>query len=234
MEKLKPTYENLRKALHISLARLCLLKRDPDAVWIPLTELGIDDMKIMDIALDVAKQFDLPREVDRTEVGDFLIGDYRLWTLRSFERMIFDLITYVATEEVPENAKNGEPKFEPLALPADYNQKNNFEKKYIRESMCRQAIKNAIAKYKKIPAEKVFMWDLLEDYITSADVVPVLQLADINWCNEGLKLFPVVADDVEETFGNEKWVSKTVGDFARNLPRLISYKKLEAMAKKEE
>ena len=228
MEKLKPTYENLRKALHISLARLCLLKRDPDAVWIPLTELGIDDMKIMDIALDVAKQFDLPREVDRSEVGDFLVGDYRLWTLCSFERMIFDLITYVATDDVPENK---EPEFAPLALPADYKEKNHFEKKFIGEAMCRQAIKNAIAKYKKIPAEKVFMWDLVGDYITSADIVPVLKLADINWCNEELELSPVVADDVEETFGNEKWVSKTVGDFARNLPRLISYKKSEAMAK---
>ena len=230
MEKLKPTYENLRKALHISLSRLCLLKRDPDATWAPLTEMGIDDMKIMDIALDVAKQFDLPREVDRAEVGDFLVGDYRQWTIRDLEKGIFDLIVYVATDDVPEKK---EPEFAPLALPADYKEKNNFEKKFIGEAMCRQAIKNAIAKYKKIPAEKVFMWNLVGDYITSADIVPVLKLADINWCNEGLKLSPVVADDVEETFGNEKWVEKTVGDFARNLPLLISYKKSEAMAKEE-
>ena len=230
MEKLKPTGENVRKALHSSISRLSLLRRDPDATWTPLTEMGIDDMKIMDIALDVAKQFDLPREVDRSEVGDFLVGNYREWTIRDLENRIFDLIVYVATDEVHEDEM---PKIEPLALPADYKEKNNFEKKYITRQMCRQSIKNAIARYKRIPADKVFMWDMLCDYITSADVVPVLQLADINWCNEGLELSPVVAEDVEETFGNERWISKTVGDFANNLPRLISYKKLEAMAKKK-
>lgn len=231
MEKLKPTGENVRKALHSSISRLSLLRRDPDATWTPLTEMGIDDMKIMDIALDVAKQFDLPREVDRSEVGDFLVGNYREWTIRDLENRIFDLIVYVATDEVHEDEM---PKIEPLALPADFASKTDFEKKYIGKALCRQAIKNAIAKYLNIPAKNVFMWNLLGDYITSAEVVPVLLLADINWCNENLKLSPVVADDIEETFGNERWVLKTVGDFANNLPRLISYKKSEAMAKKEE
>ncbi len=118
-----------------------------------------------------------------------------------------------------------------LEMPANFAQMSDFEQKFAVRDLVRQMARNALAELKNIPPENIFMWDYLKDYgITSADIVPLLQKVDMSLLAECLEITPVTTADCEETFGNKKWVDETLGNFADNLHRLISYKKSEAMA----
>ncbi len=121
-----------------------------------------------------------------------------------------------------------------LEMPANFAQMSNFEQKFAVRDLVRQMARNALAELKNISPDNIFMWDYLKDYgVTSADIVPLLQKVDMSLFDEGLEITPVTAADCEETFGNKKWLDETLGNFANNLQRLISYKKSEAMSARD-
>ncbi len=107
---------------------------------------------------------------------------------------------------------------------------NTFEEKAALNAQLREAMRKAIAAHKGIDPDKIFMWDSLADHgITAADIVPILQKVDLSPYRQGLDLSPIIPSEVEEVYGNTRWVSETIDVFAMRLERMISYKVSQSM-----
>ena len=102
-QKLKCSQADVWKAVEESIFKFSTPQTVRVFDWCSMTECHMDGEKIKDVVLDVAKKFNLRREIDPIEIGDFLKGDYKTWTVHDFKDMVMDLLVFVATEEVKTN-----------------------------------------------------------------------------------------------------------------------------------